>query len=88
MISILNQIYITGFILWLFTIPFAIYKGYHDGNEEFKKNKIYYTSSLVIISPNGIENYTIFMYSCMYCLIYYLFCLLLGTLINLYFYLY
>ena len=92
MIEIVNQICKTGFFLWLFTIPLAIYKGYYDGKEEFKKNKIYYISDLVIIPPNGIENYTIFIYCCCYCccyyLIYFIFTLLIGIFIKLYFFIY
>jgi hypothetical protein len=87
MIGILHHIYYTGFILWVISIPFAIYQGYYMSQKEFKKNMYYYYSNLIIIPPNGVENYTIFTYCCMYCLIYFGISLFVAILFNLFFYL-
>lgn len=87
MIEMINQIYTIGFVLWLFLIPFGIYKGYYHGKKEFKTNPINYNLGLIVILPNGIENYTIFMFCCIYCLIYFVVSLTIGIIIHYLFFL-
>jgi hypothetical protein len=71
MIKMFNDIYILSYSLWSFILPFGIYHGYIVGKNESKKNTYHYNSNLIIIPPNGLENYTIFTCCCVYSLIYF-----------------
>jgi len=77
----INQIYTIGFILWFSTIPLALYHGYNVGKQEFEKYPSNCGSNLIVIAPQGIKNYTIFMYCCAYCLIYFGLSLLISLLV-------
>lgn len=71
MIELLNNIYMLSVILWIFLLPIGIYHGYIVGKEFLKKNQ--YTnpsSNLIIILTDCEQNYTIFIYCCIYSIIY------------------
>ena len=71
----------------LFLIPFGIYVGYFHAKKELKKNQFNYNFSLLVIPPNGIENYTKFVYCSIYCLICLLISIWIGIIIHFLFFL-
>lgn len=87
MIKMLYDVYILSYVIWLLILPIWIYHGYTIGKREFKKIPYHYNSNLIIIPTNCAENYTIFMYCCMYSIIYFGISIIGGFGLYLFFYL-
>lgn len=85
MLENLNNIYLIGFTIWILFLPIAIYQGYQRGIKDYRKCRFCYNSKLIIILPNGMENYIIFLMCCFYLLIYYLISLFVSCILYLFF---